>query len=212
MFICGLDGSSSAYFGATYTKYPHTEGCAFGSSNNFKAVDHDEDSFDFRKAMETMTIPSKPVKKTDTPNPHKTGEPSKKPLRTIRQIYDMCKAYKCSDTYNDVKIGQMLLDDRSVYMYPKGVFGYKLIEAKVKAGYYYDNNAQTVTLCTPAKDGKYQLQLKFDNRELFISVRDKLFNNRDKIVLVGGNWQPTKKFNMFYVNTTSKKQYHVIIR
>lgn len=210
MFICGLDGSSSAYFRATHKENSHIKGCDFGSSNNFKPGDHDELAFDFEKAIESMLIPSKSVKKADTPNPHKTGTPTKKPLRTIRQIYDMCKSYRCSDTYNNVKIGQMLLDNRSAYMYPKGVFGYRLIEAKVKPGYFYDNNDKTITLCTPIKTKQYQLQLRFTERALFVKMRDKLFNNKNKIILVSGDWKPSKTFNIFYTTITSTKQYHVI--
>ena len=161
--------------------------------------------------MKNLAFPSKPTKKTDSPNPHKTGKPSKKTLRTIRQVYDMCKTYKCSDTYNNIKIGQMLIVDRSIFMYPRGIFGYRLVEAKVKSGCYYDNNAQTIILHTPINDNKYQLLLKIIDKGLFNKVRNEFFNNRDKIILISGNWQASKTFNMFYAEVTSKKQYHVII-
>ncbi|GAA0377311.1 hypothetical protein GCM10008933_05760 [Paenibacillus motobuensis] len=80
-----------------------------------------------------MRIPSKSVLKKKSPNPHKTGESDSKPLRTTRQIYDMCKSYPCSHSYNNLVIGQMLLDDRSEYMYPKGVFGNRVIESIVRS-------------------------------------------------------------------------------
>lgn len=209
MFICGLDGSSAAYFRATLKKYPHKIGCSFGSSNNFNPDEHDEDSFDFEEAMQNLEETTKPVGKNDTPNPHSVGTTKGKPLHTIRQIYDMCKSYKCSDKYNNLKIGFMLLDDRSSYMYTKGIFGYKLIEAKIKR-YFYDKNSLTITLCTPIKTTKYKLILKVEDNELFNEMRDKLYNNRNKIVLVSGNWKFANEIDSFTATISSKKQYHVI--
>lgn len=211
MFICGIDGSSSAYFRATHKEHGHIEGCSFRVSNNFNSERHDETSFDFEKAMQALLEPTKQIKKSKKTNLHKAGTPNKTVLRTIRQIYDMCKAHKCSDTYNGLQIGRMLLDDRSLYMYPKGIFGYKLIEAKV-SGYFYDTNNQTITLCTPRKDEKYKLLLKFSDKELFLKMREKLFNNRDKIVLVSGNWLQSELSNTFITSINSKRQYHIIMK
>lgn len=63
MFICSLEGSSPAYFGATRPHYPHMRPCAFGTSNYFNPDNHDEDSFDFQNALNNLLIASRPVEK-----------------------------------------------------------------------------------------------------------------------------------------------------
>lgn len=208
MFICSLDGSSSAYFRATHKAHSHIDGCMFTSFNKFKLDKYDEVLFNFETALKSMLIPSKKaIKKIDNAkhkNHRKTVTAGGNQLKTIREIYSMCKSYGCHDIYNNVKIGQMLLDDRSCHMYSDGILGYRIIEAKVPK-YFYDKEIQTINLCTPVKTIKYKLQLMVSDKKLFREMRDNLFNNSDKIIIVGGEWQVTETLNMFSAIITSNK-------
>lgn len=205
MYLCGVDGLSTAHFSANRKNYPHIEGCDFGSKNGFKADKIDEKAFDFQSLLDNMKVPSSPTKKKESPSPHKTGEADLKPLRTLRQVYDMCKSYTCTHSYNNQVIGKMLLDDRSEYMYPKGVFGNRIIEARVRAGNFYDPNKREIYLVAPSSQ-KYEFILQISDMKLFGLIRDTLFNNRDKFIIVAGLWETSGTFNVFKTNLTSQKQ------
>lgn len=49
-------------------------------------------------------------------------------------ISDKSKDY-CKDTFNNQVIGKILVDDRSIFMYPKGIYGSRFIEAKCRENY-----------------------------------------------------------------------------
>ncbi|OTO65571.1 MULTISPECIES: hypothetical protein [unclassified Enterococcus] len=209
MYLCGVDGLATAYFSANRRTFPHVEKCDYGSSNSFNPNNSDESLFDFERVIEDMLRPTNPTKKDKSSNAHKTGDRNLKPLRTIRQVYDMCVAHSCTQTYNNKAIGQMLLDDRSEYMYPKGVFGHKIIKAKTKTGGFYNAEKQEIYLVAPSSE-KYEFVLKVSNDELFRFFRDSLYNNRDKFIIVAGKWGSYGKFNFFQTNITSKRQIKII--
>lgn len=209
MYLCGVDGLSAAHFSANRKSHPHIDGCGFGSSNGFNPNNTDESSFDFQTSLENMMNPSSPTKKKKSPDGHKTGISKLKPLRTIRQVYDMCKSYTCTQSYNNQLIGQMLLDDRSEYMYPKGVFGNRIVEAKIKTGKFYNPNKKEIYLLGPSSR-KYEFILQVSDNELFSFIRDSLFNNRDRLVIVAGRWESSATFNVFKTNVTSKRQIKII--
>lgn len=209
MYLCAVDGSSRAYFSANRKPFPHLKHCDYGSSNSFKVNNTDERSFDFQSALKNMMDVSSPVKKGKLTKNHKSGETSLKPLRTIRQIYDMCISYSCTREYNNQKIGQMLLDDRSEYMYPKGVFGNRIIKSNVKAGHFYNSQNQEIYLVAPSSK-KYSFILKIQDKKLFRFIKDSLYNNQNKFVIVGGYWRSTDKYNVFQAEVSSKKQVKVL--
>ena len=210
MYICSVDGSSSAYFRAIYQQHQHIPNCPFHSSNDFNPDNHDEAAFNFENALKNLMLPSKPIEKKDTPAPHNTGESKFKPLRTIRQIYDMCKSFICTDEYNYIPIGQMLVDDRSSYMYPKGVFGYRIIEGMAIRGHFYNPNKLEIKIAAPITNSTYTFILKFREKSLFNTIRNNIYANRDKIVLVAGEWKPSGIFNVFCADIESKKQITII--
>lgn len=209
MYLCGVDGLSTAHFSANRQAFPHIEKCDYGSSNGFKPDNSDESSFDFEMALEDMLNPIKVTKKDKHPNTHKTGESNLKPLRTIRQIYDMCVTHSCTQTYNNKVIGQMLLDDRSEYMYPKGVFGYRIVKSKPKTGGFYNTSEKEIYLVAPSSE-KYEFILKVSSDELFRFLRDIIYSNRDKFIIVAGDWKASGKYNIFQTKVTSKRQIKII--
>lgn len=120
-----------------------------------------------------------------------------------------CKAHYCKDTFNGQTIGQILLDSRSVYMYPKGVFGYRIIEAKCRA-YLYDN--ENIYLETPIDNVKYHLKLHFEDRELFKRMKRLLFNNQNHVIIIAGKWESSGGCNCFVTEVVSDRQIKVLKR
>ena len=209
MYMCGVDGVSSTYFSANRLAHRHIKGCDFDASNSFNSAKFDEKAFDFQKVLENMKISNAVTNKKKLPSPHKDGESMPKPLRTIRQVYDMCKSYPCTHSYNGLEIGQMLLDDRSEYMYPKGVFNNKIIESRVKSGMFYDSDKSEIRLVAPSSK-KYEFILQFSDEVLFKTIKNDIYNNRDKLIIVAGYWQSSGTFDVFCAEMFSKKQIAVI--
>lgn len=209
MHICNVDGVSTAYFRAKRS-HGHIDGCIHSSSNGFNPNDYQEDMFQFEDALSNLTIPSKSQSKKETPGEHGTGEAESKPPRTIRQIYSMCKSHDCTDDYNGREIGQMLIDDRSIYMFPKGVFGWRIIEGKRKKPHFYDNGKREITLVAPIKDIKYEFVLKFDDDVLFKEIKNNIYSNRNKVIIVAARWSSSGTYNVFCAPIKSKKQVAIL--
>jgi hypothetical protein len=209
MYICGLDGSTTAYFSANRKDYGHIKGCPFGAKNSFNPDQHDENNFDFENAMDALAAPNKPISKKEEPGSHAKGKTTAKPLRTIRQIYDMCKSIDVIDKYNNKEVGQMIIDDRSEFMYPRGVFGKRLIEGRVNK-YFYDSIKMELSISAPISSGKYTFVLKFKSKELFSEIQKSIYNNRNHIIVVSGTWETTGKFNSFSSIIINKKQIGII--
>lgn len=177
MFIRSYDGESKSVF-ASSGNPGHMEHCPYGSENAFNPEKTKEEGFNSDDAISNLMTVSLKKKVSKTNTKQVVGGASEEAVvpHTILQIYDMCKAHYCKDTFNGQTIGQILLDSRSVYMYPKGVFGYRIIEAKCRA-YLYDN--ENIYLETPIDNVKYHLKLHFEDRELFKRMkRLQLFCNR----------------------------------
>ncbi|VWL85171.1 hypothetical protein OMES3154_00455 [Oceanivirga miroungae] len=118
LYICSISGSKNAYFRATKAHFKHIKNCYYGNSvANFDSSKFDEEKFNYEDAINNILHNS-------------YGEHSIKPPRTLRQIYSLCKSFPVDDIYADRKIGLLLLDDRSEYMYQNGFYGMRIIEAK----------------------------------------------------------------------------------
>lgn len=210
LFVCAIDGSRNAYFSATKANYPHILNCPFGSNN----VEFDENQFDqtqfmFDEAMDNLNAITTTPKKRKRPGEYNTGEVKKHPPRTLRQIYSMCKSYPVIDTYGNKEIGEMILDDRSEYRYPKGCFGNKIIEAVVKRR-FYDNEKKQIYLAAPIYSQKYSFILCFLDDDTYRVIRDEIYNNKDKIIAVAGKWEKSEIHDYFISRINGRKQVTVI--
>ena len=121
----------------------------------------------------------------------------------------MCKSYPVKDTYGNKEIGEMILDDRSEYRYPKGCFGNKIIEAVVKRK-FYDNTKKQIYLSAPIDSQKYSFILGFSDDDTYRVIRDELYNNQDKIIVVAGKWEKSKPYNYFISEIKGRKQVAII--
>lgn len=214
LHIVSVDGLVSAYFKANDKNHPHINGCYFSkNSNKFTPNKFKEDDFFLEDALFALTTLTG-TRTKGTNGKIKDGKASLKPPHTISQIYSMCKTYSCKDTYNAFVIGQILLDNRSFYMYPKGVFGWHVIEAHCKRYYYKQSDNESVPseiyLMLSHKDKQYNFTLQFFDQKLFKQIRSYLHQNRDKTVIVAGKWESASKPYTFKTQITSNKQITVI--
>ncbi|WP_238651780.1 hypothetical protein [Paenibacillus piscarius] len=212
MYICGKEGSSAFYFSAKFTKYGHIEKCPHYNSNNFDPNKFNETEFDFNKALLALTNVSKPQTKKLDPGEHGLGPVIPKPPCTIRQIYDLCTAYDCSDTYNGIIIGRMLLYDGSAKMYRKStdVNGWRIIEAKRSKPKFYDTGKEEIYLVAPIGKQKFKFLLRFVDDQLYKSIQKELYANKDSKIIVAGEWYSVGTQNEFYATVVSKKQVKII--
>lgn len=189
----------------------YMEHCPYGSENAFNPEKTKEDGFNSDDAISNLMTVSLKKKVSKTNTKQVAGGASEEAVvpHTILQIYDMCKAHYCKDTFNGQTIGQILLDSRSVYMYPKGVFGYRIIEAKCRA-YLYDN--ENIYLETPIDNVKYHLKLHFEDRELFKRMKRLLFNNQNHVIIIAGKWESSGGCNCFVTEVVSDRQIKVLKR
>ena len=141
LHICAVDGSRKAYFRATYKQFPHIDNCPFASSaNHFDSDKFNEELFSFDDAINNLFLVKKESERNRNQRnigEHNNGEPNKQPIKTLRQIYSMCKSRPVTDMYAGKKIRDMILDDRSAYYYTKGCFGNKIVEARRQAGHCF---------------------------------------------------------------------------
>lgn len=209
MYIWGVDGEKSAYF-RSHGEPGHVENCFGGAENSYNPNEMKIDDFDADDIISKMMVSGKEHSEKTTTKPKVTcGAGEKEPItpHTLRQVYDMCKAYSCRDVINNQKVGYILYDGRSAFMSPRGIYGNRLVEAKCKK-YFYDK--QSIFLETPISEVKYELQLKIQDEKLFRRVKEMLFNNRDKVIVVAGNWQPSNTWNRFATEFNTMKQIKVL--
>lgn len=209
MYIRSVDGEKRQHFAAS-RKYRHIANCFGGNSNCFDPNKSQIDGFDLEDAIIGMMTPGE--KKKTNKNKNKKGKKGGSNGQitiphTIRQIYDMCKYYSCDEEINGVKVGYILFDERSAHMYPKGIFGYKLIEARYIR---YDRNNRRIYLEAPINDKKYDLRLEFNDELLFNEMNKMLYNNRNMVIVVAGKWERTNRQDTFKTTILAKKQIKVI--
>ena len=208
--ICAIDGSRDAYFRATKPGFPHIPGCSFGSKEtDFDKNKFSEEEFVFDNAIDSLCVVTDKRGKSCVSSGHNTGKVKKHPPRTLRQIYSLCKSYPITDTYNDKKLGEMILDDRSIKWYPKGCFGYKIIEAIVK-GKIYDDIKRQIYLKAPITSKKYSIVLQFEDDILYKDIRTEIYNNSNKIIVIAGKWEKSASYNYFQTKMYGRKQLTVI--
>lgn len=92
-------------------------------------------------------------------------------------------------------------------MYPKGVFGYRIIEAKCRAHLY---DVENIYLESPIDNVKYQLKLHFEDTGLYKQLRQSLFNNQNHIITIAGKWKKSEVYNCFVTEVVSNRQIKIL--
>lgn len=206
MRISHCDGTHIPRFRAR-PSYPHIEGCLYGKSY-FQKNDFDEDLFDFDEVIQSLMtfIPSSSsfTKGASTATPRS----SLKTMNKLHEIYSYFKSESPTRQYNGVEIIQMLADERSAYFYTKGIIGSKIVEGKF---WRFDSKTEPhkyIFLQYPFSNRKHAVALAFVNEDLYHDLLSSMLNNRDKHIVVAGNFCLQKINNAGYWATeiNSKKQ------
>ncbi|HFT5906684.1 TPA: hypothetical protein ACGRLI_001907 [Listeria monocytogenes] len=213
LYICSLDGEKEAYFSAN-SSIKHIDGFWGASKNSkIKLNEYTEELFEFEDALTNLMKPvstSKKDSERQEGKTHGTGDSKLKPLRTIHQIYEMCKLNHIKDTYNGTLIGYMLLDNRSEYLYSKGIYGFKIVECTRQKPNFYNNEKKELFLGAPKDIHKFKLILQFENLTLFTKLKNSYYSNRDATVIVAGNWSYSKERKAFLTKINSAKQFKIL--
>jgi len=211
LFICAVDGSRKAYFRATKSAYKHIANCPYANSSVvFDDNKFNQSNFSFENAIQDLLIKnnSKTIKSESKSST--LGEHANHILRTIKQIYSMCKQFSPNYSYGNEKIGRMILDDRTTYWYPKGVFGFKIIESCVK-GRFYDNDKNEIYLVAPIANPNYHFILSIPDINLYRKIRNMVFENKDKFIIVAGDWNASNiGYDYFETTIYTDKQISIL--
>ncbi|MDH6373795.1 hypothetical protein M2444_005638 [Paenibacillus sp. PastF-3] len=212
MYICGKEGSTAFYFSAKFANHSHIKQCLHYKSNNFDPNNFNETDFDFNKALLALTLQSKPQTKKLEPGKHGQGSVIPNPPRTILQIYDLCTAYDCTDTYNGIIIGTMLLYDGSAHMYRKSadVIGWRIIEAKRSKPKFYDSEKKEIYLVAPKGKQKFKFLLRFVDDQLYKAIQKEFYENKDNTIIVAGEWDSFDTQNEFSTNVLNRRQVKIL--
>lgn len=214
MHICAMDGSRKAYFRATEKQYQHIDNCSYSyTSINFNPNHFNENMFQFDNAINNLLNPAKEQIRQVNPGEPPEGEAKQHPLRTLNQIYSMCKSYEVHHRYGDKEIGEMLLDNRSIFRYPKGCFGIRIIEAQANK-YFYNKDKLQIYLSAPLRNKNnsqnYSFILQFQNKETFIKIKNEIYNNKDKIVVIAGDWKDSGIYGSFISDINNSRQVYIV--
>ena len=189
LFVCAGDGSRKAYFRATKSAYKHIANCPYANSSViYDSNKFNQLNFSFVNAMQDLFVKNN---SKSAPSDYKSsihGEQANHTISTIKQIYSICKRFPPNYSYGNEKIGRMILDDRTAYWYPKGVFGFKIIESCVK-GRFYDSDKNEIYLVAPVANPNYHFILSISDINLYKKIRNMVFENKDKFIIVAGDWK-----------------------
>lgn len=212
LFVCSVNGMNKAHFRASLKEHKHIDKCPYASQQlrDFDINEYEENLFDFNRIIEAMFQNENQVNvycQNQNRNNEINDEREKvKKINTILQLYAMCKSKNIRDKYGEFEIFKMLVDERSLFFYTKGIYGYKVIECNVKK-YFYNSEKKEIYLFID----NYNLVLEFEDKALFENVKGSLYSNRDRLIIVAGNWQKQNcKNNTFYTKIITKKQMHIL--
>ena len=211
LFVCAGDGSRKAYFRATKSAYKHIANCPYANSSVvFDDNKFNQSDFLFENAMQDLLVANNSNPSNRDSKISSYGKHDNHTLSTLKQIYSMCKQFPPNYSYGNEKIGRMILDDRTAYWYPKGVFGFKIIESFAN-GHFYDNDKNEIYLVAPVANPNYHFILSISEINLYRKIRNMIFENKDKLIIVAGEWKSSNLgYDYFETRLYSDKQISIL--
>lgn len=196
MFIRKADKPEEAYFQAS-GKPAHIGSCGLIGNIGISKRDFDEAGFHYLDALHNLEIP--PTKKgvstthtivNPTVEPHVEIHVRPRPLRTLKEIHKMASHVPPEDTYGDVLIRDLLVDNRTLSYYDKGFDGYKIVEAKLRR--YTDTLSDSYVIMDYSFDDlvPHYVKLKFVDKHLLREQLPHLYNTKyDSLAVIAGNFK-----------------------
>ena len=132
--------SKSVHCACFFALDGHSASCMYGHLGTYDPIDYNEKKFDFENAVMALKAVKKP---SEAKLPIKAKENSKmvhqgpEPPKTLNEILLMLKNHDCHDVIGGKKVGDMLLDDRSMEEFGENFFGYRVVEAKFPSDWFY---------------------------------------------------------------------------
>ena len=77
-------------------------------------------------------------------------------------------------------------------------------------GKLYDNKKKEIYLVAPMYNNKYSFILSFFDEITYKTIRSEIYNNRDKIIVVAGEWKSSGVYNSFITHIYGRKQVAII--
>lgn len=205
LFIRAINSTLQTHFFAV-SNHPHTGWCK-KINPIFDATNYDENIFNYEDVIDNILV-SKTKTSGSTSPIFPKGDGQTRSLSKTAQIYNMCKSFQPTHTYNSIAIWKMLFDVRSNYLLTKGLFGKHLIEC-----YYfkYDKTTQSIYFKYPlltTLPNQYLLKAYIPNTDLFYKLNKKLYNKNNRPIVIVGDWKKYS-FNAFECIINSGKQIYL---
>lgn len=190
MYLCVNNGSNISYFSANRKRYGHITNCWAAANKNFDKDDYDESRFSFNDLMSSLlqnsnqnVTHSNRINNQNNTNNHNPN--ATKVIRSVRNLYLMCKSLSPSDQYNNYEVENMLVDDRVKGKYANGFNGNKLVECAIP-NYFYNRDEGKLFL----EYEDFGIILNFEDRDLLNQFIKKIFSlkTKNKVAIVAGNW------------------------
>lgn len=216
MYIYNPEHPNKAFFKASGVP-PHNGACGIALSN-FKKTKYNESEFRFpdnflylldaEDRNENVNINVNRNVNADSAT--NADSVIIKPIRTLKELYNMLINTGIDDTYNNYHIRDIIADERTVDIYNNGIVGMKLVECNF---YRYDENRiiMNYPLYTP-NNVLNHIELRFNDKSpLFNKVLNCVKGKKhDGVVIVFGNFIYDNENQISYVNITSLNQIAVI--
>lgn len=217
LYFAHTSGTDGGHFRA-YPTTPHNKDCEQACSGSRISIsDYNEKEFNLDSLIDSFLLFS-----ANSPKSNRkilggraiTNQTSdilqNKRIKTISQLYFLMKSLGEKESYNGYVVGFTLIDRRSIRMNTKGVFGRKLVEAKVSKGYFYNKDLKEIYLEIPNDtECKYKFILRFKDFSLYTELSKLIYENKDYFIVVGGEWKK-ERINVFYTYIENRKQIYIV--
>ena len=111
-------------------------------------------------------------------------------IHNISALYKVCRSKEKCDTYNDVKIDDILVDAENVEKYAKGIKGYRIVETS--ASHKVEGEYALIMEYPADKSSSSRVKIIFEDKRVFWRQYYKLTEaNRTKPIVIAGDWELT---------------------
>lgn len=200
LYICSVNGSKKAYFKAKKSKFGHIDGCKYKKSNKkFDKNNFNENDFKYDDAINNLCTKTKKYRATNKDIKYNNKGTNTHTLRTLRQIYLMCKSLSETERYAGRKASEMLFNNSG------DCLGNKIVEGKRKKRIYKDKKEEIYL-----ENQNYTFILKFYDTAVYKEIRNKIYNNKDNgNIVVAGNWNRYDEKEIFFTYIIGTKQIYI---
>ena len=228
--------SKSVYCACFFAMDGHSDSCMYGHLGTYDPNDYNEEKFDLGNAVMALKAVKKPSKvksQTKAKGNTKMAHQGPEPPKTLNEILLMLKNHDCHDVIGGKKVGDMLLDDRSMEEFGEDFFGYRVVEAKLSPNCFYKKRPalknldrlqfipfekqvpylSVLHLVLESDLQQFYFDVYFRDVEVFRGVIEKIWGGKGKtepecrFAVVASHWRKTSKNEDRYATivTTSKQ-------